>query len=257
MKTWVLLRGLTRESGHWGSFPSLLKARLGDAHVVTPDLPGNGALHRQSSPWRVPDMTDACRVALRAQGIAPPYHLLAMSLGGMVAVDWASRFPDELAAGVLVNTSLRGSSPLHWRMRPGNWLWLLRLMVQWRQPLHCEEIVLRLTSRHHVAGTASGRVLLAQWLRLRETHPVSAANALRQLWAAARYAAPPQRPNVPLLLLTSQHDGLVDTRCSQRLAQRWHTALATHASAGHDLPLDDGHWVAERVGAWMSEALNR
>ncbi len=256
MKTWILMRGLTRESGHWGGFPALLQAQLGDAQVIALDLPGNGALYGQASPLRVPDMAESCRTALRAQGIAPPYHLLAMSLGGMVAVDWASRFPDEIAAGVLINTSLRGISPLHWRMRPGNWPWLLRLMLQWRQPLRCEEIVLRLTSRRHAAGTAPAQALLAQWQGLRETHPVSAANALRQLWAAAGYAAPSQRPKVPLLLLTSQHDGLVDTRCSQRLAQHWHTALAIHPHAGHDLPLDDGCWVAERVGAWMSDSWN-
>ena len=99
MKTWVLLRGLTRESGHWGNFPTLLQAQLGDACVIAMDLPGNGALHAQASPLRVPDMAECCRTALRAQGIAPPYHLLAMSLGGMVAVDWASRFgglrPDQ------------------------------------------------------------------------------------------------------------------------------------------------------------------
>lgn len=251
MKTLILLRGLTRESGHWGEFPALLQARLGDARVIALDLPGNGVLHAQTSPLCVQHMAEACRTALRAQGIAPPYHLLAMSLGGMVAVDWASRYPEEISGAVLINTSLRGISPLHWRLRPGNWPWLLRLMTLWRQPLRCEEIVLRLTSRHHAAHTAPGQALLAQWLRLREKHPVSAYNALRQLWAAARYAAPLQRPPVPLLVLTSQHDGLVDTRCSQRLAQRWHAALAIHPHAGHDLPLDAGDWVAERVGGWV------
>jgi pimeloyl-ACP methyl ester carboxylesterase len=252
-KTWVLLRGLTRESGHWGAFPALLQARLGEAGVITLDLPGNGALHAQASPLCVHDMAEACRSALRAQGIAPPYHLLAMSLGGMVAVDWASRASEEIAGAVLINTSLRGISPLHWRLRPANWPWLLRLMLRWRQPLRCEEIVLRLTSRLHAPGTPAGQALLGQWAALRQQHPVSAANALRQLWAAARYTAPPQCPPVPLLLLTSQHDGLVDTRCSQRLAQHWQAALATHASAGHDLPLDDGAWVAEQVSCWATE----
>jgi predicted alpha/beta hydrolase family esterase len=55
---------------------------------------------------------------------------------------------------------------------------------------------------------------------------------------------------VPLLLLASQRDGLVDSRCTARLAQRWHAALAKHERAGHDLPLDDGAWVAEQVGRW-------
>lgn len=252
MKTWVLLRGLTRESGHWGAFPAQLRAQLGDVRVITLDLPGNGALHAQASPLRVADMADACRQALRAQGIAPPYHLLAMSLGGMVAVDWASRFPAEIAGAVLINTSLRGISPLQWRLRPANWPWLLRLMLRWRQPRRCEEIVLRITSRVCASDRAVRNDVLSHWTALRELHPVTAASALRQLWAAARYAAPTQRPPVPLLVLTSQQDGLVDPRCSLHLAKRWQTALAVHPGAGHDLPLDDGAWVAAQVQQWVA-----
>lgn len=248
--TWVLLRGLTREAGHWGMFPALLQTRLGNVRVLTPDLPGNGALHAQASPITVPEMALACRATLQAQSAAPPYHLVAMSLGGMVAVEWAHRYPQEIASAVLINTSLRGISPLHWRLRPANWPWLLWLASQWQQPQRAEATVLRLTSRAHRAGTAEGDALLRQWKVLRTQHSVSADNALRQLWAAARYRAPAQRPAVPLLVLTSAHDGLVDTRCSQRLAHRWQAPLGIHPTAGHDLPLDDGVWVAEEIGAW-------
>jgi pimeloyl-ACP methyl ester carboxylesterase len=246
--TWVLLRGLTRESGHWGQFPALLQAQLGgNARVLTPDLPGNGALHAQTSPSSVHDMAQACRATLQAQGLAPPYHLLAMSLGGMVAVEWARRWPQEVAGAVLINTSLRGISPLHWRLRPANWPWLLWLALWWHCPQRCEAAVLRLTTR--LQGPQPNE-LLCHWQALRTQHPVTAANALRQLWAAARYRAPESRPEVPLLILTSTRDGLVDPRCSQRLAQRWAASLAVHPAAGHDLPLDDGDWVATQLGAW-------
>ncbi|MEO8807178.1 MAG: alpha/beta hydrolase, partial [Burkholderiaceae bacterium] len=61
MSTWVLLRGLTRESRHWGEFPMLLEAQLGPVQVVTLDLPGNGQRHAQASPTRVVDMAESCR----------------------------------------------------------------------------------------------------------------------------------------------------------------------------------------------------
>ena len=35
------------------------------------------------------NVVQACRMALEQRGIAPPYHLLAMSLGAMVATEWA------------------------------------------------------------------------------------------------------------------------------------------------------------------------
>ncbi|RYY52271.1 MAG: alpha/beta hydrolase, partial [Comamonadaceae bacterium] len=57
MTTWVLLRGLTREAGHWGAFPDLLRAQLqSGTRVIALDLPGNGALHAQRSPARIEEL---------------------------------------------------------------------------------------------------------------------------------------------------------------------------------------------------------
>ena len=72
-----------------------------------------------------------------------------------------------------------------------------------------------------------------------------------QLVAAARYRAPLARPAPPLLILASEHDALVDHSCSRQLARHWTTAFAEHPTAGHDLPLDDGPWVARQVGHWL------
>jgi predicted alpha/beta hydrolase family esterase len=53
-------------------------------------------------------------------------------------------------------------------------------------------------------------------------------------------------------VLVSAADGLVDPRCSQRLAQAWGAPMRKHPTAGHDLPLDDGAWVAREVAAWLA-----
>jgi hypothetical protein len=76
---------------------------------------------------------------------------------------------------------------------------------------------------------------------------VSAANALRQLWAAARFVAPPAPPRARVLVLTSARDGLVDTRCSLALARAWRCEIESHPWAGHDLSLDDAPWVIDQV----------
>lgn len=252
MSTWILLRGLTRESGHWGGFPDLLRQRLPPgARVLTLDLPGAGPLNHARSPARIEATMQVCRQQLRALGVAPPYHLLAMSLGAMVAVDWAVRHPEELSACVLVNTSLRPFSPWYQRLRPGNYGALLGVLLARRTNRRREETILRLTSRHLRADAP----VVDEWTALRETRPVSRANALRQLLAAARYRAPLQAPALPLLVLTSRRDALVDTRCSQRLAKQWGAQLVEHPTAGHDLALDDGPWLAEQVGRWAAASL--
>jgi pimeloyl-ACP methyl ester carboxylesterase len=242
-RTWVLLRGLTREAGHWGGFPQALAARLPGC-VLVPDLPGNGRLHREASPLRIAVMAEHCRAQLRAQGARGPFHVVALSLGAMAALAWAQAHPGEIAAGVLINTSLRGLSPLHRRLRPAALAALAALLLG-RDDAAREAAILRLTSRR-VAEVPP------HWLALRRQHPVSRLNALRQLVAAAAFRAPAAAPAVPLLLLASRGDALVDARCSQALAARWGLPLALHADAGHDLPLDDEDWVVERIACWLA-----
>lgn len=250
MASWVLLRGLTREARHWGDLPARLRAQGPGQAVFTPDLPGNGTRHAQTSPASVPAMVEALREHLRRQGATPPYQVLAMSLGAMVAVAWAERHPHELQHAVLVNTSLRPHSPWHQRLQPANYPALLGLAWHWHDARRCEAEVLRLTS-HRPPGAATA-ALLRDWTAWRTQHPVSRANAGRQLLAALRYRAPARRPAVPLLLLASRGDGLVAHACSVALAQHWGCPLALHASAGHDLPLDDSDWVLAQIGQWLA-----
>jgi pimeloyl-ACP methyl ester carboxylesterase len=251
MSHWILLRGLTREARHWGSFPETLGRAIPDARLLAPDLPGNGTLCAQPSPLRVEAMAEAIRSDLMAQGIAPPYHLLAMSLGAMVAIAWAARHPDEIAGAVLINTSLRRFSPFHRRLKPGNYPRLLRLALCRGSDREREQAIFALTSRQ-AAATPRADEVIGNWLAYRRQHPVTLANALRQLIAALRYRAPAARPPVPLLILASRRDALVDSACSRQLAQHWQAPLAVHPDAGHDLPLDDGAWVAQQIGRWLA-----
>jgi pimeloyl-ACP methyl ester carboxylesterase len=248
--TWVLLRGLTRETGHWGDFPMHLQAALrSGTRLVCLDLPGNGTLHAQPSPTTVADMAEAVRQQLREQGLLPPFHVLAMSLGAMVTVAWAAHHPEELSAAVLVNTSLRPHSPFWQRLRPSCYPRILGLLLRRASGEAWESAILQLTTRHPPDGPG----LLRHWRSLRQRHPVDTANGLRQLWAAARYRAPATAPRVPLLLLNGAGDQLVHPACSATLASRWACALAVHPSAGHDLPQDDGGWVIAQIGHWLSD----
>lgn len=246
MTTWILLRGLTRESGHWGDFIEEFARALPQAQVLALDLPGNGVWHRQRSPHTVQGMVEHCRAQLAALQLAPPYHVLSLSLGAMVGVAWAHTYPGEVAAQVLINTSMRPFSPVHQRLRPQVWGSVLKLGLFGATALQWEQTVLRLTS------TRAATAVLAQWLELRRAHPVSRANALRQLLAAATFSAPRQPPAGPCLVLTSAQDQLVHSACSLALAQRWQCAVRVHPSAGHDLPLDDGPWVAQQVREWLA-----
>lgn len=247
MSTWVLLRGLTREARHWGDFPGVLEAEIAGSRVVCVDLPGNGRAHRLDSPTCVMDMAERCGSLLAAQGVKPPYHLLALSLGAMVAVGWSLRRPGEVAGMVLINTSLRPFSPFFHRLRPGSYGRLLFATLLPAGSESRERNILTLTS----CRGAGQSELLREWCAYARECPVTRLNALRQLAAAARFRAPAVAPAVRGLLLASDEDRIVNPACSRRLAAAWGWPLAVHASAGHDLPLDDPQWVARQVAVWL------
>lgn len=248
---WVLIRGLTREAGHWGQFVNELRQRLPEGtRVFTPDLAGNGARFREASHTTVPAMAEDLRQQLHAQGLHGPCRVLAMSLGAMVATAWAHAHPAEIDRMVLMNTSLKPYSPPWERMRPAQWVRILRMSLMYPDVRAIERTTMRMTARHPAHPDST----LEHWMNLRTAHPVTATNALRQLWAALRYRAPLVPPPVPVLLLQGLGDELVSPRCTQALLARWQCAHAAHPTAGHDLPLDAGPWVAEQVMHWVTNS---
>lgn len=249
MTTWVLLRGLTRETAHWNGFDQRLTTALGPQHrVVTLDLPGNGTQYQARSPACVADMAQACRAELHRRSHQTPLVLVAMSLGAMVAVDWACSAPQDIAGCVLINTSLRGLSPFWQRLQPRNYALLAGVMLPGRTTLEREQAVLAMTSNQPAhQGEAA-----AAWAAVARQRPVSRGNAFRQLLAAARYRAPAQPPAVPALLLSSAGDRLVSAQCSQRIAAAWGWPLRIHPDAGHDLPLDAPGWVQQQICDWWA-----
>ena len=246
MTTWVLLRGLTRETRHWGPLPQRLALRLGGAAVVALELPGNGARHRERSPDSVEQMVAACRQSLVDAGHEPPYVLMGLSLGAMVATAWTHSQPDELEGVVLINGSSRALSPWHRRLRWQSIPSVLRIFAT-RDAAARERLVLRLTARHPPLRYAD---LVADWAAWWREHPVEPRNALRQWLAAARFTGRSTRPPMPVLVLASEGDALVDPRCSKQLAKAWRAELRVHPTAGHDLPLDAPDWVVEQTARW-------
>ena len=249
MTTWILLRGLMREARHWGDFPQTLASTLGDTKVLTLDLPGNGSRYQERSPTSIAAMTEHCRQQCQESGIAPPYHLLALSLGAMVVTDWATRYPVEVAGAVLINTSLRPFSPFYHRLRPRQYASLLGLLLLPPESAERERTILRLTSNR--SNTDS---VLYAWQQYARQYPVSRLNACRQLFAAWRYRAPQRAPSVAVLILNGGADQLVNPACSVALQHRWRVPLRIEPDSGHDLPLDAPDWVVAQISQWLASS---
>jgi pimeloyl-ACP methyl ester carboxylesterase len=142
---------------------------------------------------------------------------------------------------------MRPFSAMNERLRPEVWPALMRVAASWANPMKCETIVHDLTCNRLDTQSAD----IAAWTTIRQSAGVSAANGLRQLWAAARFRAGNYPPACSTLLLSSRADRLVNPVCSTRIAARWRTAHAVHAWAGHDLPHDDPVWTSKAIADWL------
>ena len=250
-RTWILLRGLIRESRHWEQFPGQFSRHFGDDQVITVDLPGNGDKCQQRSPTRVEQMVTSLRADLSQRGLKPPFHVVSLSLGAMTAISWLHDYPAEVAAAVVINTSVSRFSPFWKRLRPENYRRILLQGLLTRDPLVRERTILDITT--NLVSAEMREQIARRWVGYAQTAGVTRLNALRQLFAAARFSAPAQLPSaVPVLVLNGGGDRLVNPDCSRALARGWQLPLEVHPRAGHDLTLDDGPWAVEQIAGWVA-----
>lgn len=235
---WLLLRGLVREQRHWGDFPAQLAAASG-GNVQTLDLPGVGTERNRPAPTSISATVDDLRARLdRGQ---QQWGIFAPSLGGMVALDWASRWPEDFVRVAVCNTSARDLAGPFERFS----------FASIRATLRAVASTTRLARERHVLGLVSNtEVGRSQAEIFAGFEPAIGVNVLlRQLWAGSRAVAPASL-SMPCLVLCSKGDRLCSPIASYRLAERLGARLAEHPTAGHDLPLDDPEWVCEQIAAF-------
>ena len=235
------------------TFPERLAHALGAGHrIVCLDLPGNGQLHAQRSPARVDAMVDAARQQLRERDIHGPLRLVALSLGGMVAVQWLCNHPREIEAVALINSSAARFSPFWKRLRPANYPSIVCQGLLGRNRLRREQMILRIST--DLLDPERRQRLAERFTEVDRLRPVSAANTVRQLWAALRFRAPVALPPAArLLVINGAGDRLVHPDCSRDLARHWQRPLLAHPRGGHDLSLDAPDWLARTLARWWTE----
>jgi len=248
-ENWILLRGLARESAHWGVFVPLLQSTFPDAHLTLLDLPGTGCFHRETSPCTIKAITDRLHHHAFDHGfLQRPVTILALSLGAMVAWEWMRTYPDDICGAALMNTSFADLSPFYQRLRWQSYTDFIALAMTY-DVLNRESGILQLVSNRrdqdeHIAQA---------WKNIHDERPMSRNNNLRQIIAAATYRPGGIKPQQPVLLLNGQGDRLVAPVCSEAIFKKWNLRFRSHPWAGHDLTLDDGAWVALQLKDWAAQ----
>lgn len=241
-RNWILLRGLARGAGHWGSFAAEIKKHFPQDRFEFLDLPGNGVRHRELSPVKISDYVKDLRAHSEFVKKGEPFNILSVSLGSMITVEWMREYPHEVKNAILMCTSSAGFSPFYQRFQLVNYVKASRLLFVQRDEVEWEKTILEMVTNSHERREDE----ILSLVEYTKAHPMRIQNVLRQLLAASQYSFPKAAPGA-VKLLGSYGDRLVSPECTLNIAHRWGLKPSMHPWAGHDIPIDDPRWVIEHL----------
>lgn len=248
---WILIRGLAREIGHWRDFPEKMEERLG-GKVHCLELAGMGQRSSEASFLTIRENVLDLRKQFKKNNLDElPCAALGISMGGMVLLEWAARFPKDFEKVVLVNTSASNYSLPIDRMRPEGMKFILKLIGE-RDVLKREEQVIKFMG--NLEGEQAAGIAF-EFSQLDRANPLQLKNVTKQIFASARFKAA-EKVDTDLLFLIGNRDKLVNPNCSLKLASQYLCPVKVHEGGGHDLVLQDPEWVLEKIEKWLIEDVN-
>jgi pimeloyl-ACP methyl ester carboxylesterase len=236
IKTIVLLRGLSRQSGHWAGFDTKLRDATG-LNVVAIDLPGFGSRADVRAPLSIYETAKNIKDLIIEQQLAD-VCVLGISFGGMVAIEIGRQWPLTVQSLVVVNSSVAGLVPM-WKRLSWSATKAFMQAALTRSPQKREKIILELISNLPVE-----KGVLEDWAEIQSKEPADLVATISQLVAACSYK-PRERPAVPMTVIASEQDRLASMDCSQQMAYEWNCPLFINKDAGHDLAIDAPDWTID------------
>lgn len=242
----VALRGLGRSVRHWLGYDEELADKF---RVITLDLRGVGRTTIQPG-WDLSifDMADDVATVLKENDLGPA-HVMGISLGGMVALATALRYPDWVESVITVNTSVAGLGKM--RLTPAALRAIAKGMrehpevhehlAQILVGSHCPEDVQQEVARRH------------KEIEQIEGRPTDA--AAKQVLAAARFRVKPELKQLehPVLVTYGTADQFVPTSNSRKLATLLpNGTLVPVVGGGHELMLDKNEELTRLVEEWVN-----
>jgi pimeloyl-ACP methyl ester carboxylesterase len=218
-----------------------MQEAMPEANIECLDLPGNGFRSKETSPLEISAYVKDLHGRSRFVKQKEPFQVLALSMGAMIAVDWMHSFPHEIEKAFLVCTSSARHSKFYERFRPKNLLTGFPILTA-KNSDDWENVILDIIVNDPQRRAAEFPALT----KFSEEHPIRVENIFRQLFAASRYRFP-KKPPGDISLLGTYGDRLVAPECTLQLAKSWGVRPEMHTTSGHDIPIDDPHWLIEHL----------
>ena len=243
-----LMRGLSRESGHWnGDFSDRLLEQFPGAEITYLDLPGVGQFY---------DLPAKISVKKTARFLQNYYGaemaeergnriLLATSLGGVMALQWARAQPGLFDGIVTVNTGLKKICKGKERAQPPAKLKMFGIALTLDKRKR-ERKILAINSNYHDGDTT----ILNDWYTIQRKRPLGNITMLLQTLANELHRPQAGSLGVPTLVVGSEADEIVAEACTCKVAEALAADLRLHPKSGHGMPIDEPVWLAEQTALW-------
>lgn len=248
--SYLFLRGLTRNHMHWRrreSYEDILGQK-----VYFLDPPGFGRNHKLTSPNSIQKITDYIKSVWDGIAVTDPDSkkvIVGLSLGGMIALDWMARHPQDWTGAVMINSSVSNLSWPWERIRPRNILIAPKYFLSVSAKA-IEEVIFEATCN----TTDKKEAIIKNWTEIRKNYPYSKLSAFNQLFAASRFVAPEiEKIKAPALILTGKKDRLVSYKCSVAIAQKYNFEIKYSEKSGHDMAVDDDLWMLQQIKEFTSK----
>lgn len=249
-----LLRGLTRESGHWGqAFLDYVESEFPNSRITMLDLPGAGVHYQEKADLTVNGMMEfiRSRASEDIENTRGKNIIMATSLGGMLATEWIANYPADFQALVMISSSFKGICKFSERVNPRIRKEVLTVPFVSDRDLK-EERLLLINSNDSIHFEEN----LASWISIQEARPMSTMNVVRQTIAGLRYKAPESFPEIPTLIIGSYSDRLVCPSCIVKVHSYFGGDILWNETAGHGIPIDAPIWLVDGVKDWIDAGEN-
>ncbi|MFZ5551884.1 MAG: alpha/beta fold hydrolase [Bacteroidota bacterium] len=245
-----LLRGLTRESGHWGpQFINEIKKQIPQARIYMLDLPGSGKYVNEKASFNISDMVEFMRNDVKSiiEKKNGDNIICATSLGGMLACEWVLNYKNDFQGMVIINSSFKKICKLNERVQWGVRKDMLKVMLA-KTTEEREKLLVKINSNHPENYDS----VACEWIDIQNERKMSKINIFKQTVAGMRYSTKGKKPEVPLLIIGSKGDRMVCTECVEKTQDAFGGTLVWHPDAGHGLPIDDPKWLSEQIADWYT-----
>ena len=194
MINFYLLRGMSRESAHWGCFQNTLEMHFPGQTIVQMDLPGFGQLNNINSPKNMEDIIKVLKTSYYVNSESINI-LIASSFAANVALKWGSQHAQDFHGLILLSPSIKGICTFTERVQPRSWFNGFMILFH-PSEMYREKKLLQINMNQKEMQ----HELLQEWKHIRRIRPFKHKNVIRQILIAKNFEMPKIREDIPILI---------------------------------------------------------